>query len=120
MLIHPGEDMNLSDFDPDNTFGKSQEDINGELPKLRSLMAEMQYKLYIENEKSLLVILQGMDTSGKDGVIRHVINAFNPVSCTVQSFKVPTPEELAHDFLWRVHKVCTSERLCRSVQSFSL
>ena len=55
MLIHPGEDLNLSDFDPDNTFGKSQEDINGELPKLRSLMAEMQYKLYIENEKSLLV-----------------------------------------------------------------
>jgi len=105
LLIHPGEHLNLSDFDPDNTFGKSQGEINGELPKLRSIMAEMQYKLYIENEKSLLIVLQGMDTSGKDGVIRHVVNAFNPVACVVQSFKVPTPDELSHDFLWRVHKV---------------
>jgi polyphosphate kinase 2 (PPK2 family) len=100
LLIHPVEHLNLSDFDPDNTFGKSQEEINGELSKLRSIMAEMQYKLYVENEKSLLIVLQGMDTSGKDGVIRHVVNAFNPVGCIVQSFKVPTPEELSHDFLW--------------------
>ena len=105
MLIHPGEQLKLSDFDPDNTFDKSQEEINDELPKLRSIMAEMQYKLYIENEKALLIVLQGMDTSGKDGVIRHVVNAFNPVACIVQSFKVPTPEELSHDFLWRIHKV---------------
>jgi polyphosphate kinase 2 (PPK2 family) len=62
LLIHPGEHLNLSDFDPDNTLCKSQGEINGELPKLRSIMAEMQYKLYIENEKSLLIVLQGMDT----------------------------------------------------------
>jgi polyphosphate kinase 2 (PPK2 family) len=65
LLIHPGEHLNLSDFDPDNTFGKSQEEINGELSKIRSIMAEMQYKLYVENEKSLLIVLQGMDTSAK-------------------------------------------------------
>jgi len=105
LLIHPGRDLKLSSFDPDNTFGKSREDLDSELPKLRSIMSDLQYKLYVENEKSLLIVLQGMDASGKDGIIRHVISAFNPVSCRVESFKVPTSEELAHDFLWRVHKV---------------
>lgn len=105
LLIHPERGLNLSSFDPDNTFGKSREDLDSELPKLSSIMSDLQYKLYAENEKSLLIVLQGMDTSGKDGVIRHVITAFNPASCRVESFKVPTSEELAHDFLWRAHKV---------------
>ena len=105
LLIHPGRVLKLSSFDPDNTFGKSREDLDSELPKLRSIMSDLQYKLYVENEKSLLIVLQGMDASGKDGIIRHVISAFNPVSCRVESFKVPTSEELAHDFLWRIHKV---------------
>ena len=104
LLIHPEKGLNLSSFDPDNTFGKIREDLDSELDKLRSIMSRLQYKLYVENEKSLLIILQGMDASGKDGVVRHVISAFNPISCTVESFKVPTTEELAHDFLWRVHK----------------
>ena len=105
LLIHPGRVLKLSSFDPDNTFGKSREDLDSELPKLRSIMSDLQYKLYVENEKSLLIVLQGMDASGKDGIIRHVISAFNPVYCRVESFKVPTSEELAHDYLWRVHKV---------------
>ncbi|HEX2305479.1 MAG TPA: PPK2 family polyphosphate kinase [Nitrososphaeraceae archaeon] len=105
LRIYPARGLNLSSFDADNTFGKSQDDLDRELPRLRSMMSDQQYKLYVENEKSLLIVLQGMDTSGKDGVIRHVMSAFNPVSCTVVSFKVPTSEELAHDFLWRVHKV---------------
>lgn len=53
---------------------------------------------------SLLVVLQGIDTAGKDGTIRHVMTAFNPQGCTVTGFGVPTPEELAHDYLWRVHR----------------
>lgn len=96
--------MDLSRFDPDDTFGKTREELDNKLPKLKSLMSDLQYRFYVENEKSLLIVLQGMDTSGKDGTIRHVISAFNPASCRVESFKVPTSEELAHDFLWRIHK----------------
>jgi PPK2 family polyphosphate:nucleotide phosphotransferase len=104
LLIPTAGRMDLSKFDPDDTLGKTRDELDNKLPKLKSLMSELQYKLYVENEKSLLIVLQGMDTSGKDGIIRHVISAFNPVSCRVESFKVPTSEELAHDFLWRIHK----------------
>ena len=105
LLIRPTSGLNFSSFDPGNTFGRSQKELDNELPKLKSIISKLQYKLYIENEKSLLIVLQGMDASGKDGTIRHVISAFNPVSCSVESFKKPTTEELAHDFLWRIHKV---------------
>ncbi|MGI0031629.1 MAG: polyphosphate kinase 2 family protein, partial [Nitrososphaeraceae archaeon] len=104
LLIPTAGRMDLSKFDPDDTFGKTEDELDNKLPKLNSLMSVLQYKLYVENEKSLLIVLQGMDTSGKDGIIRHVISAFNPASCRVESFKVPTSEELAHDFLWRIHK----------------
>jgi PPK2 family polyphosphate:nucleotide phosphotransferase len=104
LLIQPGKHMDLSKIDPDDTFGRKMDDLDKKLPILKSSILEFQYKLYIENEKALLIVLQGMDTSGKDGVIRHVISAFNPVSCRVESFKVPTSVELAHDFLWRIHK----------------
>jgi PPK2 family polyphosphate:nucleotide phosphotransferase len=104
LLIHPTRTFRLSRFDPNDTFGKIREDLDSELNELRSIMSRLQYKLYVENEKSLLIVLQGMDASGKDGIVRHVISAFNPISCTVESFKVPTNEELAHDFLWRIHR----------------
>lgn len=104
LLIPTAGRMDLSKFDPDDTFGKTRDELDDKLPKLKSIMSELQYKLFVENEKSLLIVLQGMDTSGKDGTIRHVISAFNPASCRVESFKVPTSEELAHDFLWRIHK----------------
>jgi len=67
-------------------------------------LSDLQNLLYAESKHSLLVILQGMDASGKDGVIRDVFGAFNPQGISVHSFKVPTEEELAHDFLWRIHK----------------
>jgi PPK2 family polyphosphate:nucleotide phosphotransferase len=104
LLIPTAGSMDLSKFDPDDTFGKTRDELDNILPKLKSIMSKLQYKLYAENKKSLLIVLQGMDTSGKDGTIRHVISAFNPASCRVESFKVPTSEELAHDFLWRIHK----------------
>ena len=66
-------------------------------------LAKLQYLMYAENKKSLLIVLQGLDTSGKDGVIRNVISAFNPQGCIVTAFKKPTGDELLHDFLWRVH-----------------
>lgn len=70
---------------------------------------ELQNLLYAESKHSLLVILQGMDASGKDGVIRNVFGAFNPQGVSVHSFKVPTEEELSHDFLWRIHKVAPAK-----------
>ncbi|MBC7447148.1 MAG: polyphosphate kinase [Hymenobacteraceae bacterium] len=67
-------------------------------------LAELQNLLYADNSRSLLVVLQGMDASGKDGLIRKVIGAFNPQGVIVTSFKVPSDEERAHDFLWRLHQ----------------
>ena len=65
---------------------------------------ELQNLLYAEGKHSVLVVIQGMDASGKDGVIRHVMGNMNPQGVTVKSYKAPTPEELAHDFLWRIHQ----------------
>ena len=74
------------------------------LPRLREELGRLQELFYADARHGLLVILQGMDTSGKDGAIRHVFQGVNPQGVRVSSFKQPTPEELAHDFLWRVHR----------------
>jgi PPK2 family polyphosphate:nucleotide phosphotransferase len=84
------------DFDKERTKKKTAEIIN-ELDDLQNL-------LFAESKHALLVVLQGMDGSGKDGVIRNVFGQLNPQGVTVKSFKSPTPEELSHDFLWRVHE----------------
>jgi len=76
-----------------------------ELQKLSDELSDLQEMLSAAQLHSMLVVLQGMDTSGKDGTIRHVFSHVNPQGCYVHSFKAPTQEELAHDFLWRVHKV---------------
>lgn len=82
----------------------SKEDIKSQTKALTKEFEELQNKLYAESKWSLLVILQGMDASGKDGAVREVFSAVNPQGVKVKSFKVPTEEELAHDFLWRVHQ----------------
>src|SRR5437879_9604170 len=66
-------------------------------------MDELQYLMYAEHKRSLLVVLQGLDAGGKDGTVRHVFTGMNPAGCISVGFKQPTPKELAHDFLWRVH-----------------
>lgn len=104
-MVRPTTSLKLSEWDPDNTLGKNRGDLETELAEIHPIMSDLQYRLYIENGKALLIVFQGMDTSGKDGTIRRVVSAFNPVGCRVESFKVPTAEELAHDFLWRIHKV---------------
>src|SRR5688572_1831034 len=71
---------------------------------LQEELAELQHLLYAEGKHSVLVVLQGMDASGKDGVVRKVFGCMNPQGVRVQSFKTPTEEEQAHDFLWRVHQ----------------
>jgi PPK2 family polyphosphate:nucleotide phosphotransferase len=76
-------------------------------------LKELQNLLYAESKHSILVVLQGMDASGKDGLIRNVFGALNPQGVTVKSFKVPTEEELSHDFLWRVHQVAPAKGMIR-------
>lgn len=88
-------------YDPkDDGKLKAQKKTDQLLEKLRAL----QERLYASNEQALLIILQGMDTSGKDGTIKHVMSGVNPQGCAVTSFKTPSSLELAHDFLWRVHR----------------
>jgi PPK2 family polyphosphate:nucleotide phosphotransferase len=72
--------------------------------KLLEELNDLQNLLYAESKHSVLVVIQGMDASGKDGIIRNVFGHLNPQGVTVQSFKAPTPEELSHDFLWRIHR----------------
>jgi PPK2 family polyphosphate:nucleotide phosphotransferase len=103
--LNDNDKISLKDFDPghiedglDHVFAEQETGkLSAELVELQELMAAAQHH-------SLLIILQGMDTSGKDGTIRHVLSPLNPQGCHVVSFKEPTQEELLHDFLWRVHK----------------
>lgn len=78
-------------------------EANEQLKKLRKRLFELQNLLYAEKKHALLIVLQGMDTAGKDGTIRHVFTSVNPQGCRVHSFKTPTPEEYSHDFLWRIY-----------------
>jgi PPK2 family polyphosphate:nucleotide phosphotransferase len=104
-LVAPGRKVALSDHDPADTAGWKQGDaFDKSLQRNLSRLEDLQYLMYAENRRALLIILQAMDAGGKDGLIRHVITAFNPQGCTVTSFKVPTEEEAEHDFLWRIHR----------------
>jgi PPK2 family polyphosphate:nucleotide phosphotransferase len=98
--------IKLSIWDPDFTDGiyknYAEDQLKGDL---LNQMSNLQYKLFADKSQALLIILQGMDASGKDGTVRHVMNAFNPQNCKVVSFKTPNEEEILHDYLWRVHKV---------------
>jgi PPK2 family polyphosphate:nucleotide phosphotransferase len=103
--VKPGSRVKLSKFDPDTTFNLTKERADEMLDKITDELGELQELLYAAAQHSVLVILQGMDTSGKDGTVKNVMNDVNPLGCRVESFKVPTSEELAHDFLWRIHQV---------------
>jgi len=103
--VAPGKKVRLADYDPNANGGMSKEEGLIKLGKLTAELGEIQEELYAAGWHSVLMILQGIDTSGKDGTIRSVLIDVNPQGCRVQSFKVPTEEELAHDFLWRVHRV---------------
>ncbi len=103
--VRPGSKVSLKDIDPGDTDGykgaaEVQEKLEGKLEHI----ARLQERLYAEGEKALLIILQGMDTSGKDGATKSVLREVNPQGVAVTSFKVPSKEELAHDFLWRVEQ----------------
>jgi PPK2 family polyphosphate:nucleotide phosphotransferase len=80
---------------------KSKKDYRGQMRRKRERLQKLQWQLYVKSSQGIVVILQGLDTSGKDGLIRHVLGAFNPQGCRVYSFGSPNSEEVAHDFLWR-------------------
>ena len=97
--------MQLAARDSDDTLGLEKGSATDTmLAKNIARLDELQYLMYAEHRRALLVVLQGIDASGKDGTIRHVMSGLNPQGCRVTAFKVPVGEELEHDFLWRVHR----------------
>ena len=105
--VTPDTRVNLRDYDPRNTGDYTSEtDADDRTDRLRQDLDALQERLYAEGRRAILIVLQGMDTSGKDGTIRHVMSGVNPQGCIVTSFKAPTTPEKAHDFLWRIHAAC--------------
>jgi PPK2 family polyphosphate:nucleotide phosphotransferase len=104
LRVAAGSKVNLGAIDAANAHGHLKERAEAELEAQHARLSDLQDRLWAEGRHAVLVVLQGMDGSGKDGTIRNVMGAFNPQGCTVSSFKVPTPIELAHDYLWRIHQ----------------
>ena len=103
--VSPGERIMLAALDADQSeHYEKKKDVLGELAEQRKRIQDLQGKLYAENKQGLLIVLQAMDTGGKDGAIKHVFSGVNPQGCRISSFKAPNPEERNHDFLWRYHK----------------
>lgn len=105
-LIQPGSRVDLSDHDPADSSGfkGGKKDAKAALPEIVREIADFQRRLWAESSRSLLVILQALDTGGKDGTIRNVFRGVNPQGVKVIAFGVPTALERRHDFLWRVHQ----------------
>ena len=103
--VRPGKPIVLADLDPNESNAyQSKKDAEQELEKQRQRLQELQARLFAEQNQSLLIVLQAIDTGGKDGTIKHVFQGVNPQGCQVWSFKQPSIEELNHDFLWRYHQ----------------
>ena len=104
LRVEPGSRVRLADIDPAATHGRTRSAAADELQSGLDRLTDLQDRLWAEQKHKVLIILQGIDAAGKDGSVKHVMTAFNPMGCTVTSFKVPTPVELGHDYLWRVHQ----------------
>ena len=105
LIVEPGAKVRLDKLDPGfHGKGENEAKARAEIAKDVARLTELQYRLYAEKKHALLIVLQGIDAAGKDGTVWHVMTAMNPQGTTVTGFKQPTGEELAHDFLWRVHQ----------------
>jgi PPK2 family polyphosphate:nucleotide phosphotransferase len=104
LRVTPGSRVVLGRIDPADSLGHQRDVAEAETARQLVRLADLQDRLWAEAKHPVLVVLQGIDAAGKDGTIGKVMEAFNPQGCVVASFKVPTAEELAHDFLWRVHR----------------
>jgi PPK2 family polyphosphate:nucleotide phosphotransferase len=103
LRVQPGLHAELATRDTRETFGLDKATAKDNRKELVERLSLLQQRLYAEGKRSLLLVLQGLDASGKDGVIRQVFTGVNPQGCRAVSFKAPTSTELAHDFLWRIH-----------------
>ncbi|WP_407943112.1 polyphosphate kinase 2 family protein [Methylobacterium oxalidis] len=104
VTVTPGQVCELDRIDPDADGGLDKVEAKEALAHERARIQDLQERLYAERRRSLLVVFQAIDTGGKDGTIRAVLEGVNPQGCQVASFKAPTTEELDHDFLWRYHR----------------
>ncbi len=104
--VRPGQHIKLKDIDPQDTgeYDGDKSEGTEELDALNDKLELLQERLYAAHKNGVLIVLQGMDTCGKDGTIRHVFDGVNPQGVRVASFKVPTPLEMSHDYLWRIHQ----------------
>jgi PPK2 family polyphosphate:nucleotide phosphotransferase len=103
LRVEPGEAAGIADRDPRETFGLTKDDAPERLADVHRRLELLHRRLFAEAKRSVLLVLQGMDAAGKDGVIRRVFTGLNPQGCRVIAFREPTSTELAHDYLWRVH-----------------
>ncbi|MEJ7747705.1 MAG: polyphosphate kinase 2 family protein [Candidatus Limnocylindrales bacterium] len=104
LRVRPGHRVRLARLDHGATYGWDKARAESELDKQLDRLADLQDRFWAEARRAVLVVLQGIDAAGKDGTINKVMEAFNPQGCPVTSFKQPSSEELAHDYLWRVHQ----------------
>src|SRR5262249_34964597 len=100
VLIDSTRKVALDDYDPAASGGLDKQQAQREMTHLEARLVQQQDLLYGAGQHAVLIVLQGMDTSGKDGTIKHVMSTINPAGCQVSYFKQPTAEELAHNFLW--------------------
>jgi PPK2 family polyphosphate:nucleotide phosphotransferase len=108
-IVQPGKNVALKDTETDGkNFGDSKDECRAALEPLKQELSDLQQRLYAEGTQKLLVVFQAIDAGGKDGTIRAVFSGINPQGVKVTSFKQPTEQELAHDFLWRVHNAVPS------------
>jgi PPK2 family polyphosphate:nucleotide phosphotransferase len=108
-VVEANSPLSLVDLPTTETFGWEKDNAKADLAKVIAEMAFIQHRLMAESERSLLVVLQGRDASGKDGLVRHVMTGLNPAGIRVTSFKVPAGTEKDHDYLWRCHAACPAK-----------
>jgi PPK2 family polyphosphate:nucleotide phosphotransferase len=107
LVVPPEHRANLSERDPGDRLGFADRQTGiARLEELVGQLGLLSNRLWAESTRSVLLVLQGLDASGKDGTIRHVLTGLNPQGCRIVSFKEPTTTELEHDYLWRVHAAC--------------
>lgn len=110
LIVKPGARVRLAEWDPAETGGLTEEqEVAGKMARDLEELAELQALLAAAQTHAVLIVLQGIDTAGKDGTIRHVFSGVNPQGCRVACFKVPTELERGHDYLWRVHQQCPAK-----------
>lgn len=101
------EDIKLAAIDPGDTGKmKKEEDVEEVLKKNQESLYDLHYLMYAENRRALLIVLHGIDASGKDGTVRYLAGGLNPQGCKIYSFKAPSEQEIEHDYLWRIHCAC--------------